>query len=380
MSSVSSPPPLSYASALRAWLLAARDTAQRHGVDADALLKKVGLDLGHEPGQEADPMSRHPAHLGLAFWQEAMRASGEELLGMDVALNFLPLNFNALGYALMASENLGEMYLRLARFAHIVSDAADLRFTRGEGASCLTLTGDSALLSSVDDVTRWSIFDYAVLTIIRGSRMLYGRDFMPLELRLQRRRPAEHHRLERVLRCVPVYGCADNAIVVDNAMLDKALSFANLAVVRASEDTLERYSAQWASQDPSAQLQAQLAKLFKDALPSGEPRQDDVATRLGLSLRSLQRRLAEQGSSYRDVLNQTRHSLALDHLAQAELSVGEIAFLLGFSEVSAFTRAFKRWTGVSPREWRNQGDGGPADVTGSADSADPADPADMDEA
>jgi AraC-like DNA-binding protein len=60
--------------------------------------------------------------------------------------------------------------------------------------------------------------------------------------------------------------------------------------------------------------------------------------------------------------------------------VGEIAFLLGFSEVSAFTRAFKRWTGVSPREWRNQGDGGPADVTGSADSADPADPADMDEA
>jgi AraC-like DNA-binding protein len=329
-------------------------------VDADAILADVGLNL--DPG--SDPMARAPAHLGLAFWQRVMATSQDELLGMEVALSFMPMSFNALGYALMASANLGDMYLRLARFAHIVTDAADIRFERGPGASTLTLMGDSALLGSVDDATRWSIFDYALLTIVRGSRMLYGREFMPLEIRMQRARPREHARLERVLRCVPIYGCADNAIVADNAQLDRALGFANLAVAQASEDTLERYRAQWAAQDPRAQLPMQIATLLKSLLPSGEPRQEDVAERLAISLRSLQRRLMEAGTSYRDVLNQTRHQLALHHLSQPELSVGEIAFLLGFSEVSAFTRAFRRWTGLSPRGWRQQASlpAGPADA------------------
>ncbi len=349
--------PAAYASALHAWLLAARDTVNRHGVDADALLASVGLNLSGEH----DAMARHPAHLGLAFWQQAMAATGEELLGMEVALQSLPISFNALGYALMASDNLGQMYLRLARFAHIVSDAADVRFEAREGSGCLTLTGDTALLASVDDRTRWSIFDYALLTVVRGSRMLYGRDFMPLEVRMQRQRPERHALLEKVLRCVPIYGCDDNAIVVDAATLNRPLSYANLAVAQASDDALERYRTQWASQDPAAQLQALLAAQFKALLPSGEPRQDEVAARLNMSLRSLQRRLAEEGSSYREVLNQTRHQLALAHLASAELSVGEIAFLLGFSEVSAFTRAFRRWTGASPRAWRQQGTPGAQD-------------------
>ena len=125
-------------------------------------------------------MARYPAHLGLAFWQKAVTLIGEEMLGMDVALQFVPLNFNALGYALMASENLAQMYLRLSRYAHIVTDAADIRFEVGPGAGRLSVTGDPALLATVDDATRWSIFDYAMLTVVRGSRMLYGKDFMPL--------------------------------------------------------------------------------------------------------------------------------------------------------------------------------------------------------
>ena len=340
--------PLTYASALHAWLQAARDTVQRHGVDAEALLQQVGLDLS----AEHDPMARHPAHLGLAFWQQAMAATGEELLGMEVALQSLPISFNALGYALMASENLGQMYLRLARFAHVVSDAADVRFDVREGSGCLTLNGDTALLSSVDDRTRWSIFDYALLTVVRGSRMLYGRSFMPLEIRLQRQRPDKHKLFEKVLRCVPIYGCQDNAMVVDATTLQQPLSYANMVVAQASDDALERYSTTWAGQASVGQLQAQLALELKALLPSGEPRQEEVAARLNLSLRSLQRRLAEAGSSYRQVLNDTRHQLALAHLSSDDLSVGEIAFLLGFSEVSGFTRAFRRWTGLSPRAWR----------------------------
>src|SRR5690606_2689872 len=213
-------------------------------------------------------------------------------------------------------------------------------------------SGDPALLGGVDDATRWSIFDYALLAVVRGSRMLYGRDFQPLEIRMQRQRPANHAKLERVYRTVPIYGCDDNAIIVDLATLEKPLSYANLEVVKASEDAMDRYRSHWA--EPG--LVEHLSAVLKELLPSGEPRQEDVAQRLAMTLRTLQRRLGEAGTCYRDVLNDTRHSLALSYLRSEQYSVGEIAFLLGFSEVSAFTRAFRRWTGTSPREWRNQGD------------------------
>ncbi len=338
--------PDTYTSALRNWLLAAMHVAEQRGVNVQALMQQVGLDLS----SATDPMARFPAHLGLAFWQKALQELDDELLGVDVALQFLPLNFHTLGYALMASESLGELYLRLARFAHIVTDAADIRFEVDESAGRLHISGSPSLLQTVDAPTRWSIFDYAMLTVVRGSRMVFGREFMPLELRLQRERPRDHARLERILRFVPIYGCEDNTLVVDLATLRKPLSYANPEVVRASETALERYASHLTGQPLSEQLSALLCEL----LPSGEPRQEDVAARLGITLRTLQRRLADAGTGYREVLNETRHQQALKQLASQQYSVGEIAFLLGFSEVSAFTRAFRRWTGVSPREWRNQ--------------------------
>lgn len=340
--------PDTYASALRSWLLAAKMAIEQRGIDADRLLREAGLDLS----TVSDPMARYPAHQGLAFWQKAVHEANEELIGIDVALQFVPLNFNALSYALMASENLAQMYLRLARYAHIITDAADVRFTMEPGAGRLSFMGDPALLDTVDDATRWSIFDYALLAIVRGSRMLFGRDFQPLEVRMQRQRPVNHAKLERVFRCVPIYGCEDNAIIVDVATLDKPLSYANLAVVKASEDAMDRYRSHWS--DPG--LVDHLSAVLKELLPSGEPRQEDVAQRLEMTLRTLQRRLGELDTCYRDVLNDTRQGLAMAYLRSEQYSVGEIAFLLGYSEVSAFTRAFRRWTGTSPREWRNQGD------------------------
>jgi len=347
---LSSPLTTPYASALRSWLLAAKMAVEQRGIDANKLLKEAGLDLS----TVSDPMARYPAHQGLAFWQTAVHEIGEELIGIDVALQFVPLNFNALSYALMASENLAQMYLRLARYAHIITDAADVRFTMEAGAGRLSFMGDPRLLDAVDDMTRWSIFDYALLAIVRGSRMLFGREFQPLEIRMQRQKPVNHAKLERVFRCVPIYGCEDNAIIVDLSTLEKPLSYANLEVVKASEDAMDRYRSHWS--DPG--LVDHLAAVLKELLPSGEPRQEDVAQRLDMTLRTLQRRLGEAGTCYRDVLNDTRHGLAAAYLRSQQYSVGEIAFLLGFSEVSAFTRAFRRWTGASPREWRNQGEAG----------------------
>ena len=88
-----------------------------------------------------------------------------------------------------------------------------------------------------------------------------------------------------------------------------------------------------------------------DSLPDGEPSKAAVARTLGMSTRNLQRHLAAEGTSFKDLLNAARGSLARSYVDEGRLTVTEIAFLLGFADVSAFSRAFKRWTGMSPREW-----------------------------
>lgn len=347
------------ASALMAWVLAGKRVAERRGIDADALLREVGLDLHTRP----DPMSRQSASQGLAFWQLAMRAVDDELLGVDVAMESVPMTLNALGYAFMASEDLGQMYTRVARYAHVVTDACEITFqVESSGVGRLAISGDQRLLAGVDARTAWSLFDYAMVSVVRGSRLLFGRDFAPLEVRLQRPRPLAPDRYEKLLGCQPVYNCEDNAVLVDAASLKRPLAFANHEVARASEEAVERHHAQhhtrWQLQQgrDAGGLSNQLAALLRDLLPSGEPKQKEVCERLGLSARSFQRRLAEEQTTFRDVLNATRHHLALAHLREGQHSVSEVAFLLGFAEVSAFTRAFKRWTGSSPRAWRNQAD------------------------
>jgi AraC-like DNA-binding protein len=106
--------------------------------------------------------------------------------------------------------------------------------------------------------------------------------------------------------------------------------------------------------------------LLVERLSSGEPDPEAVARALGMSLRSLQRRLEDEGTSFKEVLAATRRELACDYLQGGRTSVTEVTFLLGFADTSSFARAFRRWTGESPSEWRERAaqaeTGGPSGV------------------
>ena len=93
-------------------------------------------------------------------------------------------------------------------------------------------------------------------------------------------------------------------------------------------------------------------KLIKDALPSGIPFAADIGRHLGMSTRTLSRRLSEKGTTYRQLVQDTQQKISTDLLTNTSETVSEIAFQTGFSEQSAFNRAFKRWTGQSPLEYR----------------------------
>ena len=130
----------------------------------------------------------------------------------------------------------------------------------------------------------------------------------------------------------------------------RPLEGANAELARINEGL----AAQQLARLDQADLPARLRALLIERLPDGEPTAAELAAALHLSLRSLQRKLAERGLRYENLLDDTRRELALAQLREARIALNEIAFLLGFSDASSFSRAFRRWTGLSPTAWREQ--------------------------
>ena len=132
-------------------------------------------------------------------------------------------------------------------------------------------------------------------------------------------------------------------------MLEQKLEGANPELARHNDEIVVRYLAQMQKQNLRARVHAALI----EQLPQGEPSQKKIAEALHMSPRNFQRKLAEEGTSYTGLLSDTRRDLALSYVRDASYTLGEITYLLGFSDASSFNRAFKRWTGQSPSAFRN---------------------------
>lgn len=331
---------------LSSWVAAVKRAVEAKGLNAEAMMREAGLDLS----LLADPQARYPVGQALNFWRLARQQSQDPLLGLHVARYVTASTFHALGYAQLASSNLAELFERSARYFRVVSDAGVVSFTRKNGFGYLTLQGDPVLLERLQGAERevvWCALDCHILTILRACGLLLSKQFKLTELRLQRAMPADRDAYELAMRHVPIYGCDDNTLVIADEVLMLPLPTANAALARINEDAAARYLADLEGDA----FQRQLKQLIQDRLPDGDPSQEDIAQRLSMTTRSLQRRLADDGTTYREILNDLRHKLALEYLSQGIYSISEVAYLLGFAELSAFTRAFKRWTGVSPSAW-----------------------------
>ena len=134
----------------------------------------------------------------------------------------------------------------------------------------------------------------------------------------------------------------------DKPALERLLPTGNAEVARANDQVIMAYLAQLQRNDLVMQVKVALI----ERLPSGPVSKEQLSEALGVSLRTLQRKLADEGTSFKQLLDETRRDLAEGYIKNTQVSIGEITYLLGFSEVSNFSRAFKRWTGLAPAEFR----------------------------
>lgn len=324
------------ATALTSWSRALRRALDRAGCDSAALFAQAGLDLSALD----DPNARYPLDGTTRLWRLAVSATGDPCLGLTVASQVTPTTFHALGYSLGASTTLAEAFQRIVRYFRLVTDAAELEFgLEGEHYRFVIRPLDRP--RPADEA-----IDAFASLFVRFCRSVLGRDFAPLRVRLQRSAPVPDC-FDRVFRAPLEFGSAQNELWFAREPFERRLEGANPELARHNDEIALRYLARFDRDNLRARLRAALI----ERLPLGEPSAEKLAEALNLSLRSFQRKLAEEGTSYEALLAATRQELALSYLAERRYSISEIAYLLGFSDTSSFTRAFKRWTGQAPSQY-----------------------------
>ena len=331
------------ATVLSSWAKAIRRTLESRGIDCDPLFRQAGLDLGALD----DPNARYPVEHTTRLWRLAVSASGDPCLGLAVASQVAPTTFHALGFAVLASASVGEMLQRVVRYFRMATDASWLELR--QSAEAIELVGHP--YSGGSEAPAPESVDAFISLLIRTARGLAGRDLTPLRVELRRSKPAGTDCHSRILRAPVIFDAEDDLVAFARADCERPLDSGNVELARRSDEIIAQYLQNLAGGTLSLQVRDRLVRM----LPEGEPSADQVASSLHLSLRSLQRRLAEEDSSYEQLLLQTREELARSYLQDPRHAISEIAYLLGYADASCFTRAFRRWTGMAPSVYRAGG-------------------------
>jgi AraC-like DNA-binding protein len=286
------------------------------------------------------PDRRFPLSATTRLWQLAARETGDENLGLWVSRHSTHTTFHALGYAFMASRTLLEAMQRVVRFNGMVSDAANVELLSIGDNYALSWALASDTLRPADEA-----MEAVIAAILRACRRLSGRDFHPLKVRLSRARPRLEKPFNDFFRCEIEYDALGYGLEFLGDDLERPLPESNEDLARSNDRLGEEYLARL----DLGSVTTRLRTLLANELPSGIRSHENYARLLGMSGRSLQRKLSAEGTSFNQVLNETRCALAKSYLAAGQRhSLTEIAFLLGFSDASSFSRAFHRWTGVAP--------------------------------
>jgi AraC-like DNA-binding protein len=316
---------------------------EARGIDSRRLLAEAGLECP----TTIDPYSRVPDSKFNKLVVDAVAATGDPAFGLEAVAFMRPAYLHALGFALFASNSLQDFFQRLARYMLLVSNSAQHALEQTPEGYRFVLQVQGRL--AAERIDAWFGF------LVEICRELYRPDFRPR--RLEFTRPEPRQRVERFLEFfqAPItFSAAMDALYFDRRDMVAPLFGANPELARQNERVVVEHLERLGRLDTVTRVQACLIELLK----TGEYGKEKVAERLGMSLRTLHDKLAGQGMSFQHLLDDLRCQMASEYLLQEGLCIKEITFLLGYTDTGNFSRAFKRWTGQSPREYRlNQGSG-----------------------
>lgn len=324
-------------STLATWSATILRALEARGIDAGSLAIRAGIDPA-----DLGPDARVPRAALNRLWELAVDATGDPAFGLEASRHVAQTTFHALGYAVLASATLKEAFERMIRYRRLIGDVLDLKLIDAGDRYRFLID-----VSSQPGVPFQAVDAVAAISA-RQARLLHApRPCDPLAVTFTRPAPADPGPYRNVFRTVVRFDEPANALEYARADLEDRLPAGNAELARGNDEVLVRYLARLESSCLSTRVQQALL----EALPDGAPSKTAVARKLGMSARNLQRHLAGEGTSFKDLLEDARRDLACNYVGEGRLQVTEIAFVLGFADTSTFSRAFKRWTGMPPREY-----------------------------
>jgi len=328
-----------HADTIATWAQVIARALQANGYDPRPLLRSAGID----PAQLQDANLRIPLARMSALWRAVERTTGDASFGLEVAAHSLPTDFHGLLFALQSSATVGEALERVVRFSSVVSTSGQVSLERTPQASRLVYRRIAGV--QVEQMATEAL----LASGLRHATPIWGLGVVR-RVHLMRPSPADAPRWERLFGFPLSFGAEHNAVDYDPRLLEVPLRGGNSELARTLDGSLSDYLERLARHDLPEQVRQSIIR----QMPRGEVQQTLVAEELGMSVRNLHRHLQRHATSFTELLEDTRRQLAFDYLRQSRCSVSEVCYRLGFNEPSSFNRAFRRWTGQTPGQWRQR--------------------------
>ena len=312
------------------------------GGDPDQVLRACGLSRR----AVSDPHGFIACSIFARLLETAAQATRDACFGLHFGEHYNPKNVGPVTYLVLNSPTFAMGFETLARYLNAHNEGGQVSFViKGDWAYLRHEVNDP----SIESPRQFS--EYSMAVGRNTIRLMAGSQWAPVEVQFAHPAPSDVAEYTRVFGAPASFGCPTNAFVIEREFVDRQVPAADEHLYPVLKRYLDRVLAEMPREDD---LLASIRRAVGESLRDGDPSLALVARKLAMGQRTLQRRLREQGVDFKWLVDDTRRRFSLNYLRERKHTLCDIACLLGYSEVSAFNRAFKRWTGSTPSDYRRR--------------------------
>lgn len=327
-------------------LVAASSTlALVHYLQSQGLLNtaRVQQIIGMDLQALADPDLRIPATAHYRLWDYAEEVTGDPAVGLHAGLVVDPERMGLVGHVFFNCDTLGEAVTQYVRLHRLINESVTLSFEQTGEEAILTWQPDNPNHYSRQDMDR------TLAAALSRTRHFIHPEIQAEWVEIAHPSPGYAGEYETLLGGPVTFGCASTRLAFNSRHLSHDIPRRNPYVYSA---VLKQVNSVLARLQPRRSFGRKIRRLISKQMATERIDADSLARQCHMSRQTLYRKLKREGLSFHDLVEQVRKDKALRYVAADHYALGEIAFLLGFSELSAFSRAFKRWTGTAPAQYR----------------------------
>ncbi len=323
------------------WALLLVQALDSYKLDSQQIFLSAGVALEDIKKNNA----RIPSAAMVQVWQQGLALSQDPYLSLRVAKLFLPAAFGSLGLSLSASEHAHAALQRACRYSQVISNDAMVSLIEDEREVALTVNA-----GVVNEVKNYTGLEAVFACMLMVLRSVAGQEFKAQEVNFKHGFTGNKKPFEAFFKCPVYFSSNENRLVFNRENLFKPQAFSNTGL----SEKLDRWIEEDLYQSRQQRLVPRVKKIIECHLAQGECHLPIISAQLAMSTRVLQRRLKSEGTSFSELYDECRQQLALKLIVNPRHTLAYVSELLGFNNPGNFTRAFKRWAGVTPQVFRDR--------------------------